>query len=258
MKITQYIKGQACWVELASHDWQGAQAFYHALFGWTAVEMLMPEGHFSLFNLDGDDLGAMYQIPESSPQIPSHWRVYFAVDDIEDCIAKITALGGQLHIGPHVVGDAGIMAQVSDPEGARFALWQAKNHIGASRQGEDNTLCWVELACKAPRAEANFYTQVFPWTTLPSHVPGIEYTEWQMAGQSLGGMMQIMPEWGEVSAHWMPYFRVANCDAFAAKAHELGATLCVPPNDIPEVGRFAVIADAQGATFAVIELLQAE
>ncbi|MBW0279643.1 VOC family protein [Shewanella xiamenensis] len=258
MRITQYAQGQACWVELASHDWQGAQGFYHALFGWNAVEMAIPNGHFSLFNLEGDDLGAMYQIPESEPQIPSHWRIYFAVKDIEATVAAILAAGGQLHMGPHVVGDAGVMAQVSDPEGARFALWQAKNHSGSRRQGEENTLCWVELACREPSAEASFYTQVFPWAALPSHVPGIDYTEWQIDGQSMGGMMKMMPEWGEIPAHWMPYFVVADCDAFAVKAQGLGAQLCVPPSDIPDVGRFAVIADAQGATFAVIHLSQNE
>ena len=50
MKITQYAQGHACWVELASHDWQAAKAFYQALFGWDSVDMPIPEGHFSLFN----------------------------------------------------------------------------------------------------------------------------------------------------------------------------------------------------------------
>lgn len=256
MKITQYAQGHACWVELASHDWQGAKAFYHGMFGWIAIEMPIPEGHFSLFNLDGDDLGAMYQIPSSEAQIPSHWRIYFAVRDIEACIADIQSAGGQLHMGPHIVGDAGIMAQVSDPEGAHFALWQAKNHIGARRQGEVNTLCWVELACRSPLSEEAFYCKIFPWTALTSQVADIEYIEWQIAGQSIGGMMTIMPEWGDIPAHWMPYFVVADCDAFASKAQGLGGQICVPPSDIPKVGRFAVITDPQGATFAVIKLDQ--
>lgn len=258
MRITQYTQGQACWVELASHDWLGAQAFYHALFGWNTVEMPIPMGHFSLFNLQGDDLGAMYQIPQSESQTPSHWRIYFAVKDIDASIAAILAAGGQLHMGPHVVGDAGVMAQVSDIEGARFALWQAKHHSGSRRQAEENTLCWVELACRGPNHEADFYTKVFPWTTVASDVPGIDYTEWQTEGQSTGGMMKIMPEWGDIPAHWMPYFRVADCDDIAAKAQALGAQLCVPPSDIPNVGRFAVIADAQGATFAIIHLAHNE
>uniref|UniRef100_UPI004047BD60 VOC family protein n=1 Tax=Shewanella baltica TaxID=62322 RepID=UPI004047BD60 len=256
MKITQYAQGHACWVELASHDWQAAKAFYQALFGWDSVDMPIPEGHFSLFNLAGDDLGAMYQIPESESQIPSHWRVYFAVDDMDASIAAIQDAGGQVHMGPHIVADAGVMAQVSDPQGARFALWQAKNHIGARRQGELNSLCWVELACKEPHAEEAFYCTIFPWTNSPSDMPDIEYSEWQVDGQSIGGMMTIMPEWGDISPHWLLYFAVADCDAFAEKAQALGAQVCIPPSDIPDVGRFSVIADAQGATFAVIKLNQ--
>lgn len=252
MKITQYAQGHACWLELASHDWQGTKAFYHALFGWAVVEMSSSDKHFSLFNLGGDDLGAMYQIPKSKPQIPTHWRIYFSVSDIDASIAEIQAAGGQVHMGPHTVGDAGLAAQVSDPEGARFALWQAKNRLGSRRQGEANTLCWVELACQYPRREEAFYRKIFPWTTLPSQVPNVEYMEWQVAGQSMGGMITMTPEWGDVRAHWMPYFMVTDCDTFANKAHCLGAKICIPPTDIPPVGRFAVITDPQGATFAMI------
>jgi len=68
--------------------------------------------------------------------------------------------------------------------------------------------------------------------------------------------MTIMPEWGDISPHWLLYFVVADCDAFAEKGQSLGAQVCIPPSDIPDVGRFSVIADAQGATFAVIKLNQ--
>jgi predicted enzyme related to lactoylglutathione lyase len=47
---------------------------------------------------------------------------------------------------------------------------------------------------------------------------------------------------------------VADCDAVAAKATQLGGTVCVPPADIPKVGRFAVLGDPQGAYFSIIQL----
>jgi predicted enzyme related to lactoylglutathione lyase len=51
--------------------------------------------------------------------------------------------------------------------------------------------------------------------------------------------------------YWLTYFAVADCDAMAARAFSLGAKTYVPPTDIPGVGRFAVLADSQGATFAI-------
>jgi hypothetical protein len=52
----------------------------------------------------------------------------------------------------------------------------------------------------------------------------------------------------------MPYFAVGDADTIAARARELGGSLKVAPTDIPNVGRFSVIQDPQGAVFAVIQL----
>jgi predicted enzyme related to lactoylglutathione lyase len=69
-----------------------------------------------------------------------------------------------------------------------------------------------------------------------------------------GGMMRIQSEWGEVPPHWATYFSVDDCDATVTAAVELGATPVGPTMDVPHVGRFAWLADPQGAMFAVITL----
>ena len=66
--------------------------------------------------------------------------------------------------------------------------------------------------------------------------------------------MAITPEWGDVPSHWLTYFAVAECDGTTRKALKLGARARVPPRDIPNVGRFAVLIDPQGAHFAIIQL----
>jgi uncharacterized protein len=55
----------------------------------------------------------------------------------------------------------------------------------------------------------------------------------------------------DVPPNWLTYFGVADCDASAAKAKQLGGTLLQPPTDIPDIGRFAVCRDGQGAVFAI-------
>ncbi len=69
-----------------------------------------------------------------------------------------------------------------------------------------------------------------------------------------GGMLEIQKEWGKVPPNWVVYFAVKDCDASAEKATSLGAKILSPPTDVPEVGKFAVIQDAQGAAFAIIKL----
>ena len=64
-------------------------------------------------------------------------------------------------------------------------------------------------------------------------------------------------EWGELPSHWMTYFSVDDCDARAHKANQLGGKVCVPPTDIPPVGRFSVVTDPQGAVFSIIKLSNA-
>ncbi len=66
--------------------------------------------------------------------------------------------------------------------------------------------------------------------------------------------MAMTEQHGDAPAHWMPYVMVDDCNATAAKAGELGAKTFVPPNDIPNVGRFAVFADPTGAALAIIQL----
>jgi hypothetical protein len=51
----------------------------------------------------------------------------------------------------------------------------------------------------------------------------------------------------------MPYFAVADTDATASLAQELGGSVTVPPTDIPP-GRFALLNDPQGGFFSVIRL----
>jgi predicted enzyme related to lactoylglutathione lyase len=80
------------------------------------------------------------------------------------------------------------------------------------------------------------------------------YTEWQLDGRSIGGMMEMDGQWGDTPPHWMIYIMVDDCDAVAGKVTQLGGTVCVPPTDIPKVGRFAVLGDPQGAYFSIIQL----
>ncbi|KVX01995.1 VOC family protein [Shewanella frigidimarina] len=258
MKVQQYQQGQPCWIELATHDWAAGKAFYQALFGWGADDMPMPEGHYTMLQIDGDDIAAMYPMPAEMEALPTHWTIYFAVDDVDATSKAVTQAGGEIIAGPHSVGNAGRMALCADPEGCRFALWQGQDHIGIKRSQESNTLCWVELTCRDTAAAKQFYSQVLGYQTKLNDVADFEYTEWYADEQAIGGMMAMTAEWGDTPAHWMSYFAVDDCDVSVTKAQTLGATVCVPATDIPNVGRFSVLNDPQGGVFSIIALFTAE
>jgi uncharacterized protein len=108
---------------------------------------------------------------------------------------------------------------------------------------------WHELMTTDTAAAAAFYPKVVPWRTAPSSMPG--YTIW-MAGQTqIGGLMQLPSDSSSTPPHWLVYVGTPNVDATCSHAQSLGARVVKSPADIPNVGRFAVLADPQGATFAL-------
>jgi predicted enzyme related to lactoylglutathione lyase len=119
---------------------------------------------------------------------------------------------------------------------------------------QNGTFCWNELATKDLGAAKKFYTELLGWQLQESTTAGMAYNEIVVGNKHIGGMYQMMPEQGDAPSHWMAYVAVDDVDAKAKQAAELGGKVCVPPTDIPNVGRFCVINDPAGATFSLVKL----
>ncbi|HEX8172372.1 MAG TPA: VOC family protein [Thermoanaerobaculia bacterium] len=243
--ITTSTPGTFCWIELATSDAAGARAFYTALFDWSVEEQQTPQGAYYIFKNRERSAGAMYE----NNDLPPHWLSYVSVASADDTAAKAKELGGSVKMGPFDVMDLGRMAEINDPQGATLAIWQPKSNIGVQVRNELSSLCWNELMARDLEACKRFYPALFGWTMKESP----EYTEWHLGGLPIGGMMKMHgPD--EAPTVWLPYFCVADADAIAAQAQGLGAKLYAGPQDIPGVGRFALLSDPQGAFFYVIRL----
>ena len=112
--------------------------------------------------------------------------------------------------------------------------------------------CWYELSAADLAGAEAFYSQILGWTIADSGMPGMEYRLASAGEVMVAGMMKAEP--GQPLG-WTIYFTADNCDATAARAAELGATVIVPPADIPGTGRFAMLIDPQGAGFGVLQPL---
>jgi uncharacterized protein len=253
--IDRYAPGTFCWTDLGTPDAPAATRFYSALFGWTAEDRPMgPDAFYTMFHLDGRPVAALYPQEEAAPQGPPHWLSYVAVDNANEAAARTKALGGIVLMEPFDVLDVGRMTMVQDPTGAVVALWEARRHAGASVIGEAGAMCWNELGTTDIRRAGEFYSSLLGWSADTRPMGNFSYTTFTADGATRGGMMTIAPSWGPVPPHWLVYFAVGNCEGTVAHCQSLSGSVRVPPTDIPEVGRFAVLADPQGAVFAVIAL----
>jgi len=120
----------------------------------------------------------------------------------------------------------------------------------------NGAFCWNELATTDLESAQNFYKTLLGWGIKESNATGtgMVYNEIVVGGQSVGGVYKMGPEFGQTPSHWMAYVAVDDVDAKARQVWELGGKVCVPPTDIPNVGRFCVVNDPTGATIALITL----
>lgn len=204
-------------------------------------------GHYTIVSKGGKQVAAIS--PAQDPG-PPRWTTYVNVDDVDAVTKKAEAAGGSVIVAPMDVMTAGRMAIISDTTGAVIALWQSKDHIGAQLVNEPGSFTWSELSTSDLAKSKAFYSEVFGWGWGGAD----EYAEAQVGGRTIGGVMPRPPDMpAEVPDSWLVYFGTADVDADAKKAAAMGATVIVPPTDIPNTGRFAVLLDPQGAAFAMFK-----
>ena len=116
------------WRELATTDVAAATAFYKALFGWEMRKAndMGPMGIYQEFGRFGHSLGGVYKKP-ADMKAPPHWLLYAKVPDLQAAVAAVKAEHGQVLNGPMEVPGGDLVAQIQDPQGAAFALHQAKS-----------------------------------------------------------------------------------------------------------------------------------
>jgi len=113
--------GSVTWNEFMGRDYEGAQKFFADVFGYTYADMSGEGFKYSMIEVDGNAVGGLGTLPAEVPEhVPPHWRLYFAVDDCDAAVAKVTELGGKV-LRPPMDMPYGRHADVADPQGAMFS-----------------------------------------------------------------------------------------------------------------------------------------
>lgn len=118
---------------------------------------------------------------------------------------------------------------------------------------QQGAFSWCELMTTDTTAAKEFYARLFGWGIIDRPVPGMMYHVLTVGDREVGGLMGIPPEApANVPPYWGVYVTVEDVDASAQLVEELGGKIKYPPTDIPDVGRFALIQDPQGAMLSII------
>jgi predicted enzyme related to lactoylglutathione lyase len=267
-----YIPGVPCWVDTSQPDPESAVAFYRVLFGWEFENVMPPGsgGEYFIGRIRGGDVAAVGSVPEGAPPVAA-WNTYIWVDSADETTSKVRDAGGSVVAEPFDVMDAGRMAVFTDPEGAAFCIWQAKENKGAQIVNEHGSLNFNDLNTRDIESAKSFYGSVFGWQTiepegglqmwtLPGYGdylardnPGLREQQAEVGAPKgfedvVASIIPIGDDQPEVPPHWGVTFGVDDADAIADKATVAGGNVVVPPFDAPWV-RTTVIADPQGATF---------
>lgn len=241
------------WVDLSSTDPAASRIFYARLFGWQIEVAADPQfGGYALAQLAGKDVAGIG--PTQSPDAPSAWMVYIGSADAEEVAERVEAAGGNVVARPFDVADQGRIAVFRDPTGAFISTWQPKAMAGFGAHGP-NTFAWAELSARNFGKAVPFYAAVFGWTAARREMEGAPpYTEFQLAGQSIAGGMEMNPQApAQVPSYWMVYFGVEDVAASFRTAIEAGAHEMLAPRPFPG-GQLAILSDPQGAPFGLIKM----
>jgi predicted enzyme related to lactoylglutathione lyase len=251
------------WHDLNTRDLEGAKRFYGGVFRWS-----LDKGDDQYVHISAGDtmIGGMRRMSANEHQPPA-WLGYVIVEDVAGTVASIQKQRGRVHMPTTVMEKVGTFAVTADPTGAVFAPWRSARAeenmpeaaLATLAAPKPGTFCWDELVTTDPDSAGKFYASVFGWEPFHAEMAdGKTYTLFHRPGtkgpnnqpRGAGGMMKSPP--GVTHSFWLAYVAVDNADAASDRATRLGATVMVPPTDIPNVGRFACWTDPQQAAIAVL------
>ncbi len=248
--------GQFVWHDLVTEDVTRAKRFYGELFGWQFEDVAGDGIVYSVISHDGTPIGGIAPIADQDIQVESsRWLSLMSVEDVDAAVDAMVQGGGSVNMAPWTNPTRGRMALVTDPQGALVVFVRSVNGDPANLEADDlisNRWMFTELWAHRPIEAVRLYEKVVGYETELMDVGGIEdYAMLTRDGRRRAGV-NFLP-WEEVQSNWLPYVKVDDAEATAARVEELGGRVLLPP--LPEIrnGSVALVMDPSGAAFAIQE-----
>lgn len=240
----QTAVGRFVWHDHQSKDPEKAQQFYGKLLGWTYEPFKTDEGEYPMIKKNGQTHGGFGTAQGGAP---AHWVGHVVVDDADAAAKRAEAAGGTI-LASMDMPEVGKFAIIRDPQGAVISAFTPKGDAPVS----EGAFAWDELHTSDLEGAKRFYGEVFGWTANESDMGGMTYVLFRAGDTDRAGAMTQMP--GEnAPPNWLTYATADDVDAKTKQAKELGGNVIMEPMDIPNIGRFSIIADPTGAVFGLFQ-----
>jgi predicted enzyme related to lactoylglutathione lyase len=243
--------GRFVWHDLVTQDAAASQKFYAALLGWEFEATTRNGRAYVIARSGGQPTGGIVERQDGKAG-PATWLSYLSVADLDRAVSEVTAAGGKLLLSPTPVGAYGRVAVVLDPQGAPLGLAGVTGTLPAEpAQPPLNRFFWMEHLAKDGPAALAFYKSLagYESSVAPSE-HGIDYNVLKRQ-RSRAGLLQLPPGLEGVEPNWLPYVRVEDPAALAAKAVSLGGKVVIEPRPDVRKGTLAIVTDPTGAALAL-------
>ncbi len=124
----------------------------------------------------------------------------------------------------------------------------------ASQEHHVGKVIFVELVTPDLAATKQFYGGLFGWTFRDIEAGATEYAQASLDGRPVAGLIhRALPAGERRQPAWLTFFSAGDVDAAEMLALQHGAQVLFAPHSFPDRGREAVLADPQGAVFALLD-----
>lgn len=249
------MHGQFVWYELTTPDADASKKFYPRFTGWGTQAF---DKDYTMWTTGGAPFAGIFTLNDDmrARGVPPNWMAYIESDDVDGTLQKATSLGGTVMHGPEDIPGTGRFGVVQDPQGAVFGVYKSVRP-SASWNGTpvEGRMSWHELMTTDYKKAAGFYGALFGWgeNGEMDMGNGEMYAMFGHGDSMYGGMFNRPAELASAPPYWLMYINVKDVAKAVKTATKAGATVLRPQMDIPG-GTIAILADPQGAAFAVHDL----
>jgi predicted enzyme related to lactoylglutathione lyase len=241
--------GEFVWHDLVTMDPASSRAFYGELFGWTFERGEGVDPDYTIVKRGQRPIGGIVQ-PREENAAAAQWLAYVVVADVDQAAKDFEQAGGRIYRGPLNARKDLRVAAVGDPQGAALGLAsRGPDGVESGAVPELHDWLWMEYVARDPASALAFYSAAVGFRA-DLHETRSAFTYYVLStDRPQAGLFETL--WDRERSAWLPYVRVADPAAAAARAVALGGTIVLAPHAAVRNGSLAIVLDPGGAPVAL-------